>query len=344
MVINEVLTHTHPPQVDFIELFNPAPIPAPVGGWFLSDDPHVPQKYRIPDGVSLPSLGFLTFNENQLNPASEVGTSFTLDSHGEQVYLFSGDANTNLTGYSHGFAFGAAAAGVPFGRYVNSVGEEQFPAQLSITLNASNAGPRVGPVVLSEIHFHPAVEGEEFLELQNITDAAVPLFDLTYPSNRWQLKGVGYSFPTNLVLEARGLLLLVATNPAVFRARYNVPTNVPVLGPYPGVLQKAGERLLLQRPDVPDSNGLPYITVDDVGYDNKAPWPPAADGSGLSLQRLNAAAYGDDPINWTAAIPTPGTGWQAADRHLHAYPRQENAPPDPYRAEELTDQAVYKTV
>ena len=320
VVINEVLTHTHPPQVDFIELFNPAPIPAPVGGWFLSDDPHVPQKYRIPDGVSLPSLGFLTFNENQLNPASEVGTSFTLDSHGEQVYLFSGDANTNLTGYSHGFAFGAAAAGVPFGRYVNSVGEEQFPAQLSITLNASNAGPRVGPVVLSEIHFHPAVEGEEFLELQNITDAAVPLFDLTYPSNSWQLKGVGYSFPTNLVLEARGLLLLVATNPAVFRARYNVPTNVPVLGPYPGVLQKAGERLLLQRPDVPDSNGLPYITVDDVGYDNKAPWPPAADGSGLSLQRLNAAAYGDDPINWTAAIPTPGRLFATADTDRDGLP------------------------
>ena len=53
------------------------------------------------------------------------------------------------------------------------------------------------------------------------------------------------------------------------------------------------ERLELQRPDVPDTNGFAYIVVDGVRYNDKEPWPPAADGSGPSLQRKVAAAYGD---------------------------------------------------
>ena len=41
-------------------------------------------------------------------------------------------------------------------------------------------------------------------------------------------------------------------------------------------------------------------------YANAAPWPLAADGVGPSLQRLHPTQYGDDPVNWTAAYPTPG--------------------------------------
>jgi hypothetical protein len=48
------------------------------------------------------------------------------------------------------------------------------------------------------------------------------------------------------------------------------------------------------------------VTVDAVRYNDRAPWPPAADGSGFSLQRRDLNAFGDDPANWTAAPPTPG--------------------------------------
>ena len=41
-------------------------------------------------------------------PTPGTNNSFSLSCGGEQVYLFSGDANTNLTGYSHGFSFGGA--------------------------------------------------------------------------------------------------------------------------------------------------------------------------------------------------------------------------------------------
>jgi hypothetical protein len=78
-------------------------------------------------------------------------------------------------------------------------------------------------------------------------------------------------------------------------------------------LQNSGERLKLQRPAPPDTNGPAFITVDEVRYNDKAPWPPAADGSGASLQRLNVAAYGNDPINWNASAPTPGQPLDNAD-------------------------------
>ena len=286
-------------------MFNPTPAEVNIGGWFLTDDPNAPRKYRIRDGTRIPASGFVVFAENQFNPTPGLGNSFSLSSHGEQIYLFSGDVMTNLTGYSHGFNYGGAANGVTFGRYLNSVGEEQYPAQLSNTLGRPNSGPRVGPLVINEIHYHPAPGGDEFVELKNITANSVPLFDSAHPTNAWLFNGLGYTFPTNTTLEANGLIVLVATNPVLFRAKYGVPTNVPVLGPYSGTLQVGGERLRLQRPDTPDNNGLPYITVDEVHY-NKAQWPTAADGGGLSLQRIAAAAYGNDPINWQAADPTPG--------------------------------------
>jgi hypothetical protein len=36
-------------------------------------------------------------------------------------------------------------------------------------------------------------------------------------------------------------------------------------------------------------------------------WPVEADGWGYSLSRKVAAAYGNDPNNWTAAVPSPAS-------------------------------------
>jgi hypothetical protein len=313
IVINEILTASVPPAVDRIELFNPTGAGLDIGGWFLSDDAADPRKFRIPGGTMIAAGGFVVFTEAQFNGMPGTNDSFSLSSRGESVYLFSGDANTNLTGYSHGFSFDAAPDGASFGRYVNSVGEEQFPEQLATSFATANTGPRIGPVVLSEIHYHPAADGDEFIELENVTPAPVALYDLAQPANTWRLNGLGFSFPTNVTVPANGRLLLVATNPAAFRAKYGVAADVPILGPYSGELQGSGERLKLQRPAPPDTNGPAFITVDEVRYNDKAPWPPAADGSGASLQRLNVAAYGNDPINWNASAPTPGQSFDNVD-------------------------------
>ena len=110
IVINEALTHSDPPAVDAIELYNPTAAAADIGGWFLTDDAALPTKFRIPNGTMIAAGGYLVFDETQFNPTPGSNNSFALNSAGDQIYLFSGDANTNLTGYSHGFAFGAAGS------------------------------------------------------------------------------------------------------------------------------------------------------------------------------------------------------------------------------------------
>jgi len=316
LLVNEALTHTDLPDVDAIEIHNPTANGVSLGGWFLTDDFNTPKKFRIPNGTSLTAGGFVVFSETNFNAG---GSGFALGSDGDEVWLFSGDANTNLTGYYHGFKFGAAQNGVSFGRYVNSEGDEHFVAQSANTLGSANVAPRVGPVVVAEIMFHPsdAADGsdnsvDEFIELHNISGAPVPLFDPTNRLNTWRLRNaVDFDFPTDVTLAPDERVVIVGFNPAnatslnAFRATYAVASNVTVLGPWSGKLDNSSDTIELKRPDAPNGTNVPYILVEEIRYRDAAPWP-GADGDGASLQRRIITSYGNDPTNWFASAPTAG--------------------------------------
>lgn len=306
VVISEILTHTDPPLLDAIELRNPTATNVNVGGWFLSDSAIAPQKFRLPEGTMIGPGGHLVIYETNFNPQPGFPPSFALDSHGESLFLFSGDAASELTGYSHSFEYGAAANGVSFGRHLVSTGDEYWPAQIANSLGGANAGPRVGPLVLNEIMYHPAAGYDEFVEVFNLSSNTVPLYDPASPTNGWKLSGLAYAFSNNLSVPPGGFLLLVSIEPSVFRTKYSVPAPVQIVGPFAGLLQDSGENLRLLRPDAPDTNGVPYIVVDEVRYNDKLPWPLGADGDGPSLQRRAPGDYGNEPTNWFASGITPG--------------------------------------
>lgn len=44
------------------------------------------------------------------------------------------------------------------------------------------------------------------------------------------------------------------------------------------------------------------------------PWPVQANGRGQALARLRTNSWGDDPLNWQAATPSPGTVRQRPNR------------------------------
>ncbi|MBN1673693.1 MAG: lamin tail domain-containing protein [Kiritimatiellae bacterium] len=308
VVINEALTHTDLPEVDAIELFNAGGASADIGGWYLSDSVTDYKKFRIPSGTTLPAGGYVVFDETDFNTDTNNPACFALDSHGDEIYLTAWDANGHLQ-YLAEARFGGAENGVAFGRHVKTDGDADFTAQNTThTLGAANAAPQVGPVVINEIMYHPVAGGDEFIELYNISDSNVALYDPAVPTNTWRLSAaVEYAFPAGSTLGARDYALVVATNPAAFRGRYGIAAEVQIFGPYAGVLNNAGESLKLWRPDTPDPAGTPWILVDRVQYDDNSPWPENADGDGPSLERQDAHAYGNDPANWAASRSAGGT-------------------------------------
>ncbi len=339
--ISEALPQPDSPFEDAIELFNQGAAAVEIGGWWLSNSRHDLRRFRIPDGAVLLPDGFAVFYRWQFDPDFTTRLpGFTLDRlNGDQVFLSQVDALGELTGYRAAADFGPAEKGVPFGRHETSVGADftalsaqtfgiGAPASLAefrTGLGAPNASPKVGPVVINEIMYHPPDlltndnVRDEYIELLNVTGAPVALFDPARPANTWHLRdGVDFDFPTNVTLPAGGFLLLVSFDPSTnaaqveaFRALYEVPPAVPVLGPYGGRLGNDGNDLDLRRPD-PDAPAgqAGYILVDRVRYLDDAPWPEAADrgtnSPGVALQRRAAGEYGNDPVNWTAGLPTPG--------------------------------------
>ncbi|HXJ73951.1 MAG TPA: lamin tail domain-containing protein, partial [Candidatus Dormibacteraeota bacterium] len=189
IVINEVLTHTDEPLEDAIELRNLTAQPIDISGWWLSDDNSTLQKYQIPSGTILAPFGFAVFYESQFTNRSLAAIPFALSSHGDETVL-SAASNNILTGYRTSVKFDAADNGVSFGRYLDSLGREQFVAMSARTFGvddpstvdqfrqgtgASNAYPRVGPIVIGEIMYHPPDLGatdnarDEYIKLRNIT-------------------------------------------------------------------------------------------------------------------------------------------------------------------------------
>lgn len=347
VVINEALTHTDPPLEDAIELRNLTAAPVDISGWHLSNSRDEPRRFRIPTNTVLAPHGFRVFYETNF---SSGPAPFTLNSaHGDQLLLSAHDAATNFLGFRDEVVFGAAANGVSFGRHATSTGsdftamaERTFGVPFPVTVEdfrngpgLTNAAPLIGPVVISEIMYHPVrlvdftpleFAEDEFIELRNITTNAVPLFDPNYPTNRWRVGGgVEFVFPPALTLAPRAFLVLAGFDPATnaatsnaFAAKYSLPAGVPVLGPWSGRLNNAGERIELFRPDAvqqppaPDAGFVPQILVDRVVFGATGAWPTNADGAGDSLQRLQAALYGNDPLHWAAAPPTIGASNEAA--------------------------------
>ena len=330
VVINEVLSRSETPPLtnDYIEIFNPATNTVDVGGWYLTDDFNTPKKYRIADGTTMAPGTYRLFDETQFNPTPGTAPSFALGADGEEVYLFSADAAGNLTGYYHGMSFGPAENGVSFGRHVTSEGREYLVAQVERTPGTNNAGIVVGPLVIGELMYHPPeIFGadnsvDEFIEVRNITTNEVVLFDAATPTNGWKITGgVGFEFPTNTTLAGGEYVLLANFNPAdtnkleAFRAKYGVAGTVRVLGPYEGKLNNDQDEVEIKKPTRLLGGVVAYVMVDKVNYEDGAPWAEGADGFGLSLQRKDAGAYGNDPANWLAALPTAagatGTGGTA---------------------------------
>lgn len=327
VVVNELLAHTDPPLEDAVELFNRTGQPIDIGGWFLSNDPADPFRYRIPAGTVIPARGFRMIYEYQFNllDPGPGRTAFTFGAaRGGIVSLLSADARGVPIAWEDVQDFPASPNGVSFGRHPDGEGPFLLMQRMTLGtgidntldpllinvfrqgLGGTNAPHAVGPVVFRRLRHAAPAGGIEFVELQNVSTATVPLYDPAYPTNAWRIEGgIGFTFSQPQTMEPGARWIIANTNnPAAVRRLLGLPESQVVLGPYTGQLASEGERLSLVRPDQPqlpprpDAGFVPYYVVDQLDYRSKAPWPTDATAADRCLARIGLTAPTHLPANW----------------------------------------------
>jgi hypothetical protein len=142
-------------------------------------------------------------------------------------------------------------------------------------------------IVVSEIHYDTATAGagsaSEFIELFNAGDIFEDL-------SGWTIRGgATFQFPAGFRLGA-GEFVVVAADPTALRA---AGASGQVLGPFTGTLSNNGDVVELR-----DELGAQKLLVE---FDNNAPWPVAAAGTGHSLVLINPSYGENDPRAYGAS-------------------------------------------
>ncbi len=313
VVLNEFMAFSKGENLtDWIELLNTSGAPIHLNDWYLSDENKNLTKWPLPAIDLFPHVHFVVDKTNVFaNPI------FTLNEQGGKIMLSYLPGIYGVDRVVDAVRFAAQESDKSLGR---SPLTGEYWLSLLPSPNEENSSHIPG-VVIDEIMYHPPTAGgnvgdvtlTEFIELYNSTNEPISLFNARGP---WRVDGgIRFEFPQSTILSARERLLLVGFDPndavqfSIFLRAYNLDdTNTMILGPYEGKLSNLGERIALEKPQLETNENGPIngVIVDEVIYFDQSPWPPAADGDGMSLQRISASHSGNDPANWSAEAPTPG--------------------------------------
>jgi VCBS repeat-containing protein len=189
----------------------------------------------------------------------------------------------------------------------------------AVTTVNIGVGIDLAKVVISEIHYHPLVTGnqaiaagDEFIEVHNGNVGALDV-------SGWQFTaGVDYTLPVGTIIPGGGWLV-VAADPVQFTATF---AGVGLLrGPWTGGLSNSGETIRLQTAAGEIVDEVTYADEGDwairyqasIGGETGWEWYTRADAGGSSLELINSTLNNDNGQNWfwsgTAggdAPPTPG--------------------------------------
>jgi len=144
---------------------------------------------------------------------------------------------------------------------------------------------------VTELMYHPAGGGAEFIELHNVGSEPEDLSGVYFS------EGIQFTFGAGTVLHPGEYVVLVSSDDEVsFLSQY---PGVAIGGRYEFKLDNGGERI-----DVRDANGNVLISFT---YDDDAPWPTEPDGLGCSLVRVDLEGDPNDPASWSASRQVGGS-------------------------------------
>jgi hypothetical protein len=105
---------------DWFELYNPSGQAVSLDGLYLSDDPALPTKFAITDGLSIPAGGYVVFYADNDPEQGPFHTNFKLNRNKEAIGLYGALGTVLIDSVSWGHAgdpVGALMTNVPYGRY-----------------------------------------------------------------------------------------------------------------------------------------------------------------------------------------------------------------------------------
>jgi hypothetical protein len=121
---------------DWFEIYNPGSEAVDMTGMYITDNPNNPTKWKVGDGVVIPSGGYLVFMADSEPSQGPRHASWALSADGESVSLYDKDGRTLIDSVT----FGPQATDVSYGRVPDGTGAWQMLA--GATPGAANSGPR----------------------------------------------------------------------------------------------------------------------------------------------------------------------------------------------------------
>ncbi len=296
--INECLGNTgYIVDGDFIELYNAASLPVPLGGISVTDDPiNFPARQKFPALSYLGPKSFLRLDAKGSNatPLDAAELAFGIDGTFGSVAILG--------------AFGTPIDQVPVVAQVPDVSRARIPDGGdnfgSLVLPGSmptpglpNAAPAeilalMNQLRITEIMYAPT--SLEFIELQNVGSTPLDLSGVRFT------RGISYVFAPGTTLGA-GQMIVICEDHDAFVAQYG---DLPNLAPdeFGGTLDNAGEILALQPP--------PPWGVNILKFEYRSDWYALTNANhSLSVVEPALTAPGDWGLksSWAPSLQEFGT-------------------------------------
>lgn len=184
----------------------------------------------------------------------------------------------------------ASAVGVEGGLFTISTGGEQAVGtafDFLMLVDPNSGSDALEYLRITEVMYNPI--GGSALEFIEVLNTGPITIDITSSSFADGQPFTSSPFPAASL--APGEYGLIVSDAAAFTAQYGSGFNIIAEWPA-GALSNGGERIVFRGP-------LGNV-IHDFTYDDLAPWPTAADGSGPSLEVIDTEGDYNDPLNWRA--------------------------------------------
>jgi len=197
LIVNEVVAEGGP-EGDWVELYNPTDVDAPLDGLFLTDDfSGAPLKGALPPGWIVPARAWFAL------PVDEASLGFKLSSDEEVTLVEASGARIDGADWSEG----DAPAGTSWGRWPDHTGT--FRTLQPTTRGAPNSLETATPLVINEVV--AAGDPDDVVELYNGTFEDIDLMGYAV-SDDPEGEPLLVTLEESLVVPARGFALLVVSD------------------------------------------------------------------------------------------------------------------------------------